>query len=288
MISVVIPFIDQWEFTKRCLEVLAKNTTRETEILLIDNGSNDPCRTKAKEVVANSNLRINYLYNKQNIGVLKTFEQGLKKTKGDIIFFIHNDVLIHELGWNERVEQAFEENNLGMGGLLGARGVAPDGGRIGVMSHMLGKEWGKTEVQPAAAHHGEVMTGVAPAVVFDGVGLMFKREALQDIAENTDIFEDWRAPHHFYDRIITLKIVDRGWRAAVIGIQFDHYSGATANSSEKYNDLAKEWCEKHGHPQNGGWDNTIYWIAEKQWRDEYAHRLDLFVEADWSLRWRNP
>src|SRR5207253_9726635 len=107
---------------------------------------------------------------------------------------------------------------------FGARGVHPDGGREGCMSHMLGREWGKTEgAQPAALHHGELMTGVSPAVVFDGVGLSFRRSTLQDLAYNTDTFADFRPMHHWYDRILSLKTLDRGYHMAVIVIQFDHW-----------------------------------------------------------------
>lgn len=290
MISVIVPFIDTWEITERCIEVLAKNTLHPVELLMIDNGSDKTYESQAQRVIKGGKLKLKYVKNPKNVGVLPTFEQGVQEANGDILCFIHSDVLIHETGWDERVEQAFAEDpQLGLAGLFGARGVHPDGGREGCMSHMLGAEWGKVEgAQPAALHHGELMTGIHPATVFDGVGLFFRKTALQDIASTTDIFATWRAPHHFYDRILGLKIMDKGYHMAVIGIQFDHYSGATVNHSQKYVDFIEDWCAKHDIPYNGkGWDDTIYWLAEKQWREEYAHRLPVRVDfqAGYDLRW---
>lgn len=294
-ISLVIPYCDQPDFTARCLQKIDQNTTGPLELVLIDNQSKQ--KSYPQLVAENPKIKMRIVRNEKNNGVLATYKQGLEETSGDIVCFIHNDVLIHEQGWNERVVKAFKDDpKLGLAGLIGARGVAPDGGREGVMSHMLGQEWGACPEgvcnpphQPVALHHGELMTDVAPAVVFDGVGLFFRREALKELAEKTDMFDDWRAPHHFYDRIFSLKVVDLGWHMAVIGIQFDHWSGATANSSEVYHGFAREWCKKREIDlvENNP-DLTVYKLAEKQWMEEFPYRLPAFVSADHTVSWRNP
>lgn len=289
MISLVVPFIADTEESKqilnKCLEYARRNaSTDDIELVLIDNGS-DERLAQWPEFPSET-----YLRHEQNQGVLTTFKQGLQVSSGDIICFIHSDVLLHEPGWDARIQKAFDDDpKLGLAGLFGARGVAPDGGRIGAASHMLGAEWGITELRPAALHHGMLMTEIMPAAVLDGVGMFFSRAALRDMADNTDIFADWRAPHHFYDRIMPLKMIELGYHVAVIGIQFDHWSGATANSSDKYMELAERWCDEQGHDYNGvGWDDTVYWVAERQWRAEYATRLDCTVDDNYNYSWRHP
>lgn len=287
-LSVIIPFIDNWDITANCLSKLAAYTTRDIELILIDNGSDENYEEQAKEIIRSSHLDIKFVRNENNIGVLPTFKQGLDEAAGDILVYIHNDVLLHERAWNERIEQAFHEDaQLGMAGLFGARGVHPDGGREGSMSHMIGQEWGICEChRPAAMHHGELMVNIYPAAVFDGVGMFFRRSVLQDLADHSDLFEDWRAPHHFYDRIMSLKVLERGYHMCVIGIKFDHYSGATANHSNKYVAFGTKWLTDHGYVMNDiGVDDSIYWIAEGQWRKEYANRLPVRVDQNYNVRW---
>lgn len=290
MITLVIPVIDQPDFTRRCLENLARYTHNPVELIIIDNGSEKSFLKEANEILDQSQLKLKYIANPLNVGVLKTFKQGLEEASGDILFFMHNDVLLWEAGWDERITEAFAQDpDLGMAGLLGARGCMPDGGREGTMSHMLGREWGQTPIQPAALHHGELMTGIAPAVVFDGVGLMFRREVLQRIKDETDMFDPARAMHHGYDRILSLKVVDMGYHMVVIGIQFDHFSGATANHSQKYHDAARKWCEVHGvEIIDGNADLTVYRKAMEQFHNEFAYRMPVFVNTDFEYSWRFP
>lgn len=286
MVSVVIPYIveneQQADIVHRCFGLANQFALSDTEVIGIDNGStysgdNHPY------------LRWAIHYNKENTGVLATFKQGYELATGNIICFIHSDVLLHEPGWDKRISDTFEADpQLGLAGLFGATGIGTDGGREFSMSNMLGKEWGKcTCHSQAALHHGALETGVKPAAVFDGVGLFFRRETLRQLVETTDMFDDWRAPHHFYDRIMSCKVAALGWHMAVIGIGFDHWSGATANASEVYNKTASEWLGKH--LGKGFWrtpDSAIYQIAEQQFFKEFRHRLPLRVGGDYSYRWQ--
>lgn len=285
-LSVVVPFIDQWDFTEKCLRSIVSNKKHwtDTEVIALDNGSDSQYDEELQELGVDRIVR-----NADNVGVLETFRQGLKEAKGDIVAFFHSDVLIHEPGFDDRIIKAFEDDpKLGLAGLLGGRGVYPDGGREGVMSHILGKEWGKTPTQPAALHHGELMTDVARAVVLDGVGMFFRREALEEVAVKTNIFADDRPPHHWYDRNICLNFIREDWHISVIGIQFDHWSGATANTSEKYRDTARKWLKEHGvEPVDDNLDHAIYKVGEEQFLKEWAPYLPLTVDPlSKVLNWR--
>jgi hypothetical protein len=116
--------------------------------------------------------------------------------------------------------------------------------------------------------------------------MFFSRAAANHLL-GTDIFVDWRAPHHFYDRIIPLKLIDAGYKIATLGLGFDHWSGATANSSEKYTESGKKWLEATGQYQDGvNIDKQIYDIAEKQFFTEFGRRIPCYVQSDWNYEWR--
>lgn len=283
-LSLVIPYINQIDITRKCVGTAFANASSDDwELVLIRNGGTDVFQPgeATPQAVSHSVLP-------QNIGVLPTFKLGLEKAHGDIIAFIHNDVLIHGKDWDRRIIEAFEADpKLGLAGFFAARGTGTNGGREYPMSHMVGKEWGACACHAGQtwAHHGSLLEGVTPAGGLDGLSLIFRREALKQLAKETDMFKDWRAPHHFYDRIMVCKLVDLGWHIAGIGIEHDHWSGATANSSQDYADLAKAWCDREGVAFADNWDRSVYLEAERQFFKEYGHRLPLRVDGDYNYRW---
>lgn len=284
-VALVIPFIDQIDITKHCVETALKNAGGDFDMLLIDNGSDKGTHGK---VMPKGATNVRYLYNSENIGVLPTFKQGFEKTDADVIGFIHNDVLLHHENWVQIVQHVFETTpKLGLAGIFGAVGVGDNGGRIRPMSQMLGREWGSCECHEVAwQHHSELLDGIHPAVILDGVGMFFSREAANSLIE-TDMFDSWRAPHHFYDRIIPLKLIDKGFRIATLGLQFDHWSGATANSSEKYAVTGRKWLEETNQLVEGAAiDSQIYDIAEQQFFTEFGKRIPCMVDSNWQYHWQ--
>lgn len=293
-ISLVIPFIDQVDITKHCIETVFRNAGSDFELVLIDNGSEHKNSREigrfATKLLKDSVTLGIFHRNDENLGVLSSFKQGLEIATGDVICFIHNDVLIHEQNWVSIVDQAFSNNpQLGLAGIFGAVGVGDNGGRIRPQSNMLGAEWGSCEChQFAWQHHSEHLNGLAPATILDGVGMFFSRKALTDLA-STDMFDDWRAMHHFYDRIMPLKLIDKGYKIATIGLGFDHWSGATANSSVKYAVAGRKWLgeQKGVAPFEGmNADQLIYTFAEQQFFDEFGSRIPCNVDSNWDYQWR--
>lgn len=288
MISLVIPFLDAFDKLERCLEVAIKNAgSKSYEIVLIDNGSKKPFDYSRFE----NKARITYIRNESNTGVLPTYKQGFEHSQGSAICFIHSDVLLHSKGWVQKIKKAFrDDEKLGLLGLFGAKGIGVDGGRSWSMGNLLGKEWGACECHELAAwHHGFPISQIEPAIVLDGVGMFFRQDVLYQLIENTDAFAKWRAPHHFYDKILSLKVVDLGYHVGIIDIDFDHWSGATANHSKTYDQTMKDWAKKYGYYLEGEeGDRMVYLAAEKQMFDEFQQRFPANVYEGYIYAWRKP
>lgn len=281
-VSLVIPFIEQYDVLIPTIQHAVDNAGSEFELVLI---SNNPLPAKDWSMIEKSYdhtyPKTHMVVNPQNIGVLPTYKQGYEQSEGDIVFYIHSDVLIHEKGWVAQLSKAFEEDPiLGLVGIFGARGIGTDGGRMYSMSNMQGKEWGGCECHSIAAyHHGELIDTLRPSVILDGVGMAWRRETLKKLVDNTDAFAEWRAPHHFYDKILSLKTIENGYRVATIPLAFDHYSGATANRSEIYKKTMGDWLKAHNAPYTeGSEDEGIYQLAEKQMFDEYGKKFPITVD----------
>ena len=89
MISIIIPIYNTEKYLPRLFKSLLKQTYRELEILLIDDGSTDGSGDLCKEM-CKKDARFQYFY-QDNQGPGAARNLGLEKSHGDFISFIDSD-----------------------------------------------------------------------------------------------------------------------------------------------------------------------------------------------------
>lgn len=284
-LSIVIPVLNQHDLAMAIVEQLIKATdflTVDTDILIIDNGSN--------EKLATNHPKVRVVRNEKSTGVYATFEQGFRETTGDVVLFMHSDLAIWEDGWNRRMMDDFDaDKRLGMVGFIGSNEIDNAGGRgLGTVSNFMGKtltsshrfsalENFKIWTGSPAEVHGKRTTTLVPAAVVDGCAMAIRRSTWADIGYRTDyIF------HHFYDKIISCQVLEHGWKIGVLGIECDHFSGQTVNQEPAYRDAAILWGKTHGlgNMKFDNADEVVYKDSEtkflREFRDE-KHLIPLHV-----------
>jgi O-antigen biosynthesis protein len=101
-VSIVIPFRDRPELLRNCLRSLRLSTHSKTEIVLVDNGSEDP---RTARLLANIGA-------KRNIKLVRCDEEfnfarlcnlGARKATGDHLLFLNNDTEVLTRRWLERM-----------------------------------------------------------------------------------------------------------------------------------------------------------------------------------------
>jgi hypothetical protein len=263
MISVVIPAIDYHEITEKAMKYMRDKSLYNLEYIVIDNASEVP-------YVENEKYRV--IRNEENLGGPKTIQQALNVATYDIVMVVHNDVLVHEYAWDVKIVQAFERDpKLAIAGFFGAKGIGEHGGRIVSMSNMQGKETGTNW-----RGHSEHITGVEAATVLDGLCMIFRKSAWQQI----------RVPelaiHHFYDKIYPLCAIQVGFHCAVIGVAFDHGMPegmhSTANASKIYHASAEKWAQEHNiELVDNNADLTMYKVNEHIMFQLFSAHFPIFV-----------
>ncbi len=88
LFSIIIPFRNEEIGLEECIKSALKNLTSETEIILIDDFSQDNSKKIAKKYLRNN---IKLISNKKNLGVSKSRNKALKIAKGDYIVFLDAD-----------------------------------------------------------------------------------------------------------------------------------------------------------------------------------------------------
>ena len=75
-LSIIIPFYQTYGYTEELLDVLESQITDETEVILVDDGSNPPFKTSREWVK---------VIRQKNGSPAKARNRGLKEAKGDYI-----------------------------------------------------------------------------------------------------------------------------------------------------------------------------------------------------------
>lgn len=104
--SVIIPVYNRPDEVRELLESLSKQTLKDFEVLLIEDGSVNRCDTVAQEF--DKDLNICYLY-KENSGRSLTRNYGMERASGEYLIFFDSDCIIPER-YFEIVKARLEED----------------------------------------------------------------------------------------------------------------------------------------------------------------------------------
>lgn len=90
-IAVVIPQRGQVELTEACVRGLRRWESPEIEIVVVDDGSPMECRVETRELEL---LGCRVVW-RAATGVTASWNAGWRRSRGDIVVFLNNDVVVH-------------------------------------------------------------------------------------------------------------------------------------------------------------------------------------------------
>ncbi len=92
-VSIVIPVFNKLEFTRPCLDSLARTLPRGlAEILVVDNGSTDG----TLEYLQSLGSAVRVIRNPENLGFARACNLGAREAHGTLVLFLNNDTEAHE------------------------------------------------------------------------------------------------------------------------------------------------------------------------------------------------
>ena len=267
-ITIAVPVMNQQEVTQQFLDQLrASEGEAKLSLVIIDNGSNPPVRDWLVGL-RDSDLVIR---NNENVGVLPALNQAWQvlKNSTDYIFYTHNDVLIFEQGWDDKLIRILsEQENVGVAGFYGAKGIGtPDIYRTRyAMQQVVRLENVSGCHRMDAVHgyrspHGET----EDVAVMDGFSLVVKTELLNKIGG----FDRNYPVHHMYDNDICLESLANGYRNIVISMDAQHLGGRT--------DVGENWAEPMGKTKQQV-HQEAHPIFYEKWR-EGKHTIHLPIRV---------
>lgn len=94
MVSIVIPCFNSQDTLLSTLDSVAKQTYKDYEVIIIDDGSTDNTKTLVKEFFENKDIIYHYIY-QENSGVASARNKGIKSAIGEYIAFLDADDMWH-------------------------------------------------------------------------------------------------------------------------------------------------------------------------------------------------
>ena len=105
-VSVVIPSYNGKNLLKACLDSIYRQTFKEYEVILVDNGSTDnSCNIVIEEHGFVKIIKLN-----ENYGFSRAVNEGIKAAKGEFIVLLNNDIEAEE-DWLQNLVSCIEKNS---------------------------------------------------------------------------------------------------------------------------------------------------------------------------------
>lgn len=108
-VSVIVPVYGVEDYIIKCMDSIVNQTMRDIEIIVVNDGTKDKSIELIEKKYQDNRIKI---YNKKNEGVAKARNFGIKKAKGQYLFFVDSDDFIKnntiEILYNKAIEQNYD------------------------------------------------------------------------------------------------------------------------------------------------------------------------------------
>lgn len=106
MISIIVPIYKVEKYLKQCVDSILRQTYKDLEIILVDDGSPDNCPDMCDEYAMTDN-RVKVIH-KKNGGLMSARQAGLRAATGEYIGFVDGDDCIKDTMY-EKFAEAIEK-----------------------------------------------------------------------------------------------------------------------------------------------------------------------------------
>lgn len=161
--------------------------------------------------------------------IFEAYNLGIKKSKGDYWCFMHDDILLHTLGWGEVLFDVFKsDESIGLIGIAGAK-----------VKTKMPSAWWDCEDQYKRMHlkqhfkSGEIRdwnignqtSPLEEVVAIDGVFMVARKDERIRFLESLKGF-------HNYDLNLSFEYLQKGYKVMVTNlIYLEHFSNGILNAS---------------------------------------------------------
>lgn len=203
-------------------------------------------------------IRINNTNNQYNI--FQAYNEGVRRSKGDILCFCHEDIFFHSANWGKNVLRHFQDEKLGAIGVAGCSALpkvpAPwwNSGSLNQQLKNIIQHYNNSSDSNIKNQNGISISKdynnpgnlkIQPVVAVDGVWFCIRKELFKIISFDEKTYPGF----HFYDIDICLQVLTSFHSvkvAVVYDVLIEHLSQGTLNKDWVLALIAfnQKWLEK--------------------------------------------
>lgn len=193
VVSVIMPSYNHEKFIHEAIESVLGQTFRDLELIIIDDRSKDNSQQIIDELAQKDN-RIKKIFHRENFGIAKTINEGIKNSTGKYIALIASD----DMWVSEKLEKQLKILEADENLVVWCNSAIIDSN-----SNLTGEI--TSEKYKNATPHGYVFEEIVNSWI-SGSGIIMKRENIQDMrySENlkylndTQFYADLAYKYQFY------------------------------------------------------------------------------------------
>lgn len=239
--TVVIPVLNQLQYTQQCVDSLRAGGTAPGQILVINNGSTDD---SSQWLHAQAGLRV--IDNPVNLGCGGAWAQGALVANADWVVLLNNDVIVPPGGMQALLEAAER---------AGLKAVSP-----GLMEGKLDYDFNAWAPKFSAEMRGVLRTGW-----FHGVCFAVHRSVFESIGfPDTD-----RLLGGHEDKEFLVRCLRHGIPVGTVGDTVLHHFGSITQKALKENDKKTPLGDRHYSYRRMG----MGWLARRRFRSQLRRQL---------------
>jgi GT2 family glycosyltransferase/glycosyltransferase involved in cell wall biosynthesis len=214
-VTVVVPVHNAYEELRRCLWALARHTTYQASLLIIDDASSDPRVGEPLEMAANlEGVRV--LRNVENLGFTATVNRALRSCSGDVVL-LNSDTVVGPRWLEQLVSSAYSAPDIGT--------VTPVSDNAGAFSVPRVDAPNRMPLALAAADVARLLSAqgspeLAQTPTGNGFCLYIKWAVIDDVGA----FDAEAFPRGYgEENDFCMRALKRGWRHVVDGRTYVHH-----------------------------------------------------------------
>lgn len=169
---------------------------------------------------------------KNEYSIFSAYNEGVRRAKGDVLCFMHEDILFHTEGWGEKISKILEDTTIGQIGVAG--------------SHFMSKApmywWSSPYI---SQYNLETDNGVqklnytldysqgnlSDVVTVDGVCFFMRSDMFEVLRFDDVLYADF----HAYDMDISMQVQNMGKRVCVTNeVLIEHFWSESSLQNQSY------------------------------------------------------
>ena len=161
---------------------------------------------------------------KNNYTIFSAYNEGVRRAKGDVLCFMHEDILYHSRNWGVEVMNVFRDESIGLIGVLGTQFMPRTlsawwwrGCTVGAVMQSRGNRLGMNDT----FINGNPQKSNVDAVIVDGLWYCIRKNLFEHISYDIHTYSGF----HGYDHDICMQVLSAGKRVVVVSnIVIEHAS----------------------------------------------------------------